>query len=213
MALENFTADYTEVDEDGDITVAANTLTIDTLRRDAVSHVYRDMGAGHFSGDFTHNVTIDITGTTGGGSSGCYVWAVSDAVGNQSGVDGIACFYSKTTEDYQIRDWDDSSGDTTVGVGQQTVDVEFSRTTTTAAADFYDQDEPPNLLDTVSTPCQSTAYRYVQALVSFESGTFGTDTISLTIANLDLNEAAPPAGFSRPLVAGSLAHGRKGLVA
>lgn len=77
--------DHTEVDENGDILVIPSKITVDTMRRDAQSYVYRDMGAGHFSGDFEHWVDMKWTAHSGM-DSGYSVWQLSNSIGTTEGI-------------------------------------------------------------------------------------------------------------------------------
>ena len=54
MAVEDFGADWTEVDSAGSLTVSGDTVTASTVGRNEECYVYRDFGPGHFSGDFEH---------------------------------------------------------------------------------------------------------------------------------------------------------------
>ena len=55
-AVEDFTT-YTEVDENADITVTSTKADVSTMRRDALSYVVSDKGAGHFT-TFEHDFTM-----------------------------------------------------------------------------------------------------------------------------------------------------------
>jgi len=60
MAYEDWTG-WTEVDADGDLTIAANQITIST-EANTSSCVYKLYGTNYFSGEFTHKVDFQITG-------------------------------------------------------------------------------------------------------------------------------------------------------
>ena len=59
MAFENLLT-YTEVDSAGDLTVDSTSVVFDTMRRDAISYVYKDHGAGYF-GNFDIDFEFEIT--------------------------------------------------------------------------------------------------------------------------------------------------------
>lgn len=58
---EDLTA-YTEVDPSGMLSEAASALTVTGLTRNVAAYLYKDFTAGHFTGNFTHNFEIKITG-------------------------------------------------------------------------------------------------------------------------------------------------------
>jgi len=60
VTLEDFTG-YTEVDPDGTVTVAADTITFTDFDRNATAYVYKDFGAGYFSGDFVHQMKLIVS--------------------------------------------------------------------------------------------------------------------------------------------------------
>lgn len=63
MALEDFTT-YDETDENADITVTANNLSVDSMVRGADSFVSSDKGIDHFDGDFEFIEEVDIGGAS-----------------------------------------------------------------------------------------------------------------------------------------------------
>jgi hypothetical protein len=81
--LEDYTT-YTEVDQGSDITVAANTITITGfLSRTQTGYVYKDKGAAHFSGDFTHRLKVNISAIQT--NTIAVVWGLSNTVGDEKG--------------------------------------------------------------------------------------------------------------------------------
>lgn len=78
MALETLTT-YTENDPSSVVTVAANQITVTAARKDAEYQVYKDKGAGHFSGDFTHTVALRYTQWGTYGPSG-FCWALANEI-------------------------------------------------------------------------------------------------------------------------------------
>ena len=85
----NYTAgidfnDYTEVDADGDITIASTRIDWDTMKRSAVSYVYRDYGVDYF-GDFAFNYTFCFTDIEAGDASNQHILAslvLTDEIGD-----------------------------------------------------------------------------------------------------------------------------------
>ena len=78
MALETLTG-YTENDPSSVVTVAANQITVTTARKDAEYQVYKDKGAAHFAGDFTHTVALRYTQWGTYGPCG-FCWALANEI-------------------------------------------------------------------------------------------------------------------------------------
>jgi hypothetical protein len=81
LANEDFTT-YTEVDDDGDITITASTVDWDTIDRGAISHVSLDKGASFFGDDYTHEWEAEIQ-TSLDNHERVYGWVVSDTLGTR----------------------------------------------------------------------------------------------------------------------------------
>ena len=75
MAVENFTT-YTEVDPNGHLSQSATRSTYTGLGRNETAYLYRDMGAGHFSGDFEHLLDSNYASQTHSDSV-VYHWGLS----------------------------------------------------------------------------------------------------------------------------------------
>ena len=73
-AVEDFTT-YTTVGVG--ITSSAITIT-DLWSRQETQYAYKDYGAAHFSGDFTHTVKFNLTATSTGAA--VYFWGLSDVI-------------------------------------------------------------------------------------------------------------------------------------
>ncbi len=60
MAIEDFST-YTEVDPNSRVTKGTRRVTWASITRDETAYAYKDKGVAHFSGDFTHYLTINTT--------------------------------------------------------------------------------------------------------------------------------------------------------
>jgi len=60
MAIENFTT-YTEYDLNDDIEYTSSKVDFITYLGTRINRMYKDFGAGHFSGDFEHQVEVQYT--------------------------------------------------------------------------------------------------------------------------------------------------------
>ncbi|KKL71872.1 hypothetical protein LCGC14_2090580 [marine sediment metagenome] len=93
MAFEDLST-YTEVDPNSRLTKTTRRVAWTALQRDEDAYIYYDKGADHFSGDFTHHLTIDTTaaGTTSPGSK-VFCWAITNLVNDMKGIQGSSGDY------------------------------------------------------------------------------------------------------------------------
>ncbi len=86
--FEDFTT-YTEVDEQNDITITQYKIEWDSMRRDADSYVYKDMGVNYFA-DFEHYINVNITDVEAGDADNRLLlnfWIVSTLFGDLDSID------------------------------------------------------------------------------------------------------------------------------
>jgi len=192
--LEDYTT-YTEVDAEGDLTVAENTITVASMRQDVLSYVAKDKGAGAL-GDVDHLVSFTF-GTYDNYAFICF-WAITNSSSychkdrdtNNVGISAFAFRYD-SGGGYRIalKDHTNDSEDYYVRGASTTSYMEIERAGTSGTLDIYTDAERTNLLDTLSITCGAQTYQYVMA------GTAGHTTwqpnvvASGTIFDLDLQEA------------------------
>ena len=85
MALENFTT-YTETDPNARIAVTASRITSTLLTRDEDAYVYADKGVNYFAGNFTHELTVRVTGGAVSGTMGMVAWAITNDIDDYQGL-------------------------------------------------------------------------------------------------------------------------------
>ena len=85
MALENFTT-YTEVDTNSHISKTSTRVTWSNLNRNEDAYLYKDFGIGYFEGDFTVNLTLNITSPD---ESGTYehILTLANSLDDFKGID------------------------------------------------------------------------------------------------------------------------------
>lgn len=204
---EDFTT-YTEVDEDGDITIASTKVEWVTITRADESYVYKDYTANHFNGDLTHQFEFYLdaeVGTTVTSNYGLcnyindYKYGLDNSE-DQQGVD----HYNTTQRLYVLENggythdsWtmlldtlyfytferDDDGGAN--NTGQLTIEI---RTGSHAGP----------LQDTLTQDCsvgEQNDFRYAYILQTYNDG--GTGCTDGYLQNLDLNEVA--GGLSIPI--------------
>jgi len=187
MALEDFTT-YDEVDSDGDLTVAENTITIVTMRQDAVSWVSEDKGANHF-GDFEHLIDTKITGITNGFT---IYWGISDGAATYGDMDtaneGMAAYINVYATDIKIRiaDFTNSNNDFYTGAKDTAYYYKIERNGTTLTNKIYSDSARTVLVDTLTITCTNTTYSDIIVCGSLDLG--AAPTCDGTINDLDLQE-------------------------
>ena len=202
---EDFTT-YTEVDEDGDLTVTATRITVDAMRFDAVSYVRDSKGSGHF-GDFEHLVALcfgafDSPSFIGG-------WAVTSGQSTLQDMldndDGIAMWFWRNaagqhriaTRDCTNDDndfWDCSADDYWLTI---------ERAGTTFTCKIYSDASRTTLEDTLSHSCGTDTYQYVFGCYSRDAT--GSGEAGGYIEYIDLQEGGVKTGSATLSGAGTLA--------
>ena len=200
--IEDFTT-YTKVDPNNDITVASNSLTVDTMRRDVSAYVYKDKGTGHFNGDFEHLINVRLTAAAPDGN--LMFWSLWNALGGEDALrpsnNGIEVMFYRTTSgtNYYIlmREWYGNANYDSYWTGASpgtTYYLKIVRTGSTLTCKIYSDSARTNLLTTLSRTLHSIiSYRYIYAVQSCASSYAPSATISGYSENLNLQEiSAPP---------------------
>jgi len=192
MAIEDYT-EYTEVDENDDITVTSNNLTVSTMRRDALSYVRADKGADHF-GDFEH--LLEFKYTYADTSAHISIWALSNLYNTiydrNTNNEGMSLnFYSSAGQErLQLRDEGNENFDHWQGPTINTwYWLTIKRDGTTLTCKIYDdadRTEPP--VDTLTVTCVDTAFRYIFGLSSYDTDNYPAHEASGEVQDLDLQE-------------------------
>jgi len=205
MAIEDFTT-YTEVDEAADITVAAAKIDFSTITQTVSSYVYKDMGVGHFSGDFEHRFTFKITADVG---SYPYVelYMLANAINNAYALEVADASFVKievvggTYDRLYLYIYENGvSVDSDNYVGNLKGTEYFARITRdddggptnkgrytfVLATGNYD-DEGGSIVDTLiaDSTAQQNDFRYIYGLSSYKNNAGGTSTTGY-VQNLDL---------------------------
>jgi len=185
---------FTEVDPSSDITVTANEITIDTLRRDVSAGVYKDFGTDYFSGDFEFEWDFDFTAEVGNyGATSLFALTPTnlltreDRLAANSGFDVYIGIDTGNAIRTFLRDWVTDSADQT-GSGY-TVPRRFwytlTRVGSTITLKIYIDSDRTSLYDTLTiNNGAAPSYRYLYAMSSFESTFAPTDTLSGNLRNL-----------------------------
>jgi hypothetical protein len=188
--IEDLTT-YIEVDNDGDYTVTATGVVVDTARRDCGSSIYKDFGADHF-GEYEHLLEVEIIGTSGSFPLQ-NTWHLSNVVAatrtsmdtNNNGVQ-VTIFNDNLYYRQEHNPSEDSYDASTGNVYYLTI----MRDASTQTMEIYSDEERTTLLDTLSITFNGTAYRYAGPVGGHDSGFEPSSTTSYHSGNMDFQEAA-----------------------
>jgi hypothetical protein len=197
--LENYTT-YTEIDEDGDITVTDYTITFDTMRRDAISRVQFDYGANFFD-EFQHELDVNMTDIEAGDASdrsSPMVWAVANSlgpwVGDVQNSDSIAVWINQvgaTDDQYQFHiTWFEAGAlqDQVIGIVRnvnEEVYLVMNRTDDDFFLAVYSDSSRSTLNETLTIlNVANTQFRYLYGLLNVGSANDPADHASGVLSDL-----------------------------
>lgn len=194
MPLEDYTT-YTEVDDDGCITVVGPyEIQAVGLPRANNNFVVADKSAEHFEGDFEHLLQTKVTAGDHGLSMG-FVWGVSDTVDDYGGwVEGetFHWYWDPYGNGPQFRL--NSKGGVSVDSIPLLVNTDYwlrvTRVGTDVTVYVYSDAEREVLVDDFSVVAAGGAipYRYIYAVCNWDTGQVWR-TIDFEVCELDLKEA------------------------
>lgn len=167
---EDFTT-YTEIDPLFHITVAGpNLINFLQMTRDEKAYVYKDYGAGYFSGDFTHTGSFEATETFI--NAIIVVWGLANQIGCKTDwVGGIYMdmAYYGGTWNIDFFDMASGTGGSWAGANEDTPYFwTITRVGVACQAKIYTDAARTNLVATINaTQASATAYQYIYALSSW----------------------------------------------
>jgi hypothetical protein len=199
VEYENYTT-FTEIDEDGDITVTDYTITISSLRRDAITRVQYDYGVNFFN-EFQHELDVNITDIEAGDistRSHPLIWCVANALGQYVGVvsasDSIGIWIQQlgsTDDKYQLQlTWREGGvlQDQAIGITRnvnEEVYLIINRTDNDFWVEIYSDASRTTLNETLNiNDISNTQFRYFYGLLGIGSGNDPADHVSGTLKNL-----------------------------
>ncbi|HLC17491.1 MAG TPA: LamG-like jellyroll fold domain-containing protein, partial [Thermodesulfobacteriota bacterium] len=199
---EDFTT-YTEVDPNSHISKISGRTTFTLMHRNEDAYVYKDMGAAHFSEDFTHEFTLHLSFIEG--SSLNVVWMLSNNIDDYKGhqdnsydfLNISTLYYSagvyrlKLSERVGANEYTNSPAvylneDTTYYI--RVVRDEAVGTYGTLYFYIYSDAARTNLVNSGSVTLHALSdFRYIYAVNSYNSGN-ATYEISGYVEDSDFNE-------------------------
>jgi hypothetical protein len=211
MAYEDFTAgNWTESDPQGEITVAANAVTVANRAEDVDGWVYGDYGAAHFGLAFVHEIKITHDSLSGDTSRDIF-WGVSNVIDdarawadNDDQVVHCKVYDNGGSPFFQLVDRENDDSDNSVGVSSDTAYwLKITRSGVhgeTLTVQIYDDAAKTSLVDTIAvTLTNDRTYRYVFASNTYKTGSTGNaGKVYSVCENLDLNEGGATTTTTEP---------------
>lgn len=200
MGIENFTL-YTKVDPGSDITVAADSITVATMRRDVTSYVKYSYPAGTF-GNFTHTLDMNWTAASAD-SAAAGIWGLSNSsyvivgagIGFATNAEGLQLVINRTASNqYRLYVVDRASGASdfinwTSAPGWRYLLIQRIGGLLTCL--IYTNSSRTTLEDAISVACAVTTYTNVVPVASVNTPPVDAPDISFVTANLDVQFTAP----------------------
>jgi len=194
MTYEDFTSpNYTEIDDEDDITVTTNKIDVDTMERSTTGIVYKNFGEDFFE-DFEHFYDLYV-GTSTGQDSVAGFWALNNsAIGldpmNDADTGMSAYLYEGGTSVRRIyiKDYSNDEFDNyTVSPTTQYYLI-LKRVDTTFTCAIYlsaeDRALEQNEEDILTIDCAATKYSHMLAVVSMDRA--GSQSWTFYTENLDI---------------------------
>jgi len=189
----------TFTDPGGDFTVGQYQIFADDIPQNDDRYIYKDFGAGYFSGDYNWRCKVKVS--AGGADWSCGMGPSAaqevDDLYNNTDAAGIEWFWRSTGpkvrwyvyhfENAAIQDSDNTADRSDVG---KYMWFDYSRSGSTVTCGVY-SDEFNTLVDTLTMDDDGTARRYCFAASSRNDGTAGR-SIDFYVNNLDLMPASHP---------------------
>jgi len=186
---------FIPVDPNNDLTINSNSIAISTMRRDVSAGVYKDFGAGYYTGDFTFNWRFDFEsgiGTYSAASIFALTPVYSLTRDNRDNANtGFEIYISKNSSGGDIttflRDWVTNSADQTNTIYDPPKSFWYTltRSGTTITLQIYTDASRTALYDTlIISNGAAPAYRYLYPMSSMNSSFSPTDTITGTVRDL-----------------------------
>ena len=204
MAIDFTSPAWTEVDPGADITVATNKITAtNVLSRQDTFHVYRDMGAGYFGGDFTHKFEIEFSNDNT--DSLVTFWMLSNDATDLWNIDSflnsdcVALYYFEQSASFLVvvfesgvgitDAWTSPQANTTYYITVTRDDDGGVNNTGRYTCDIRTGSHAGALQDTLivdSSIGQQNDFRYITGIASYDNNA-NANTISCFIQNLEIN--------------------------
>lgn len=203
--MEDFTT-YTKVDPNSRLTVIPTRVTCTNIIRNESTFLYKDRGAGHFNGDFSHKFAIQLTAHSSLDSPYFIPWMLSNSVGSWgtslASSDFLTVGITYTGAERDIELYCRYNNGTTIEVTDLgnalaigiTYYCTISRTGAVVTLRVYTDSGRTSLLYTLTaTLAGVTAFRYIYGMASRGDATYNpTASISGYCENLDLGETVYP---------------------
>jgi hypothetical protein len=206
--LVDWTA-WTEVDGGGDLTVAANTITVDTMLRNVDDYVY---DSKTIDGDFEHLLDGEITAATTSGFAG--IWTIANVVNDLKGLtdansDYLTVFFLGSGPQIYLREFDGGATYQDNYIASLNTDYYLTIARDEAIGSYgqfsceicSDVDRTV-VLDTLSILLHTSKKDYSKIFTAHSYNDNTTPSLSCSIRNLDFQEVVD--GVARAVIALSI---------
>ena len=186
---------FTETDPNGHISiVSAREIDVSGLTRNEDAYVYKDYGTDHFKDSFTHYVDAKPITDSGTGGVGVF-YELANIIDDDDYITNNAplihlWFNPTTTPDYYIQLKTRDGGGTISSdayknyTAGQIYYFTIKRSSSQVVVDIYSDSARTNLVDTLTAPMDTTSFRYLYAVNSYNSG--NDYAIDYDVYNIDL---------------------------
>lgn len=191
MAYENWTG-WTEYDPDGDFTVAANQIDIDTIARNSEGQVWKNHGTDYFD-DFTHY--IDFNHTARNTKSAIAIWTMNNVNGPSAG-DGVglslAAYSPDGANSYAwLEDLGEATSDFCVINLSNRYYIKIVRSGTSITAYFYNNAAHTDLWNDIG-PISCHTRPYSTIAIGATGNAESSATMTGVVYNLDIGASPDP---------------------
>ena len=203
MANQDYTTADDQTDTNLDLTIAAGSITVDTMTRDVKTRVAWDMGADYFDGVFEHSTKVNVDTARDYGSMA--IWGVANVLDeyeswttdNEEGIRLAVLSKSGNPApgyQFQLVETKTANSDASLA-GDSSFDTDYwteiERTSGTATeVRIYSSMGPPVLYDTISVVHADESYRYGYGLIGRDTG-HNLRYISGVVSDLNWGEDEP----------------------
>lgn len=192
--LEDWAADYTEVDPNNKLTVAAQIITAADFARDSAFFVYKDFGVGHFDTTFSlstdneHLVSSEQSVHVGSGADYLF-YGLANVVAPLFTEDPIILmrWISTTKPSITIDDGVTDETDNAVTLADARHYMTLTRGAGGTSCEIFSNANRTTSVDTIAVAQGSTAFRYMHSAFTKAGG--GASGSSGKTFDLDVREA------------------------
>lgn len=187
---------FTEVDGEGDITVTAPKCDVSSMRRVAISFVYKDFEVGHFGDVAKHDFEAEIASSDSSGLA--IMYTLTDSFGTFADLtDGFSAYITDVGGVLRFSLWNHTTSGQALVLNSLSTSTRYylrlTRSTTTVTLFVYSDAARTSLLGSNSFTADGDTKRYLQVCASRDAS--GASAITYFSQNYELFEIGPKAAY------------------